>query len=145
MLLAIQKQLTDQAAAQTFAETRQRLERIQTVNNGRQYVLPPSVIDAVAEGSALSDPTAMAKKFVDAIETFGKVGFVELGERGRTRNGNEKTATQQLSELVQTAQAQHLTTTGKALSSVDAIAQVVRTNPELYLAYRQDSYAGKED
>ncbi len=141
----IKRKMGETERAQQFAETRQRLERISATSNGRQYVLPPAVIDAVAEGSALSDPSAMAKKFVDAIESFGKVGFVELGERGRTRNGQEKSATQQLSELVSATQARHLQTTGKALSNTDAIQQVVRTNPELYLAYRQDSYAGKEE
>jgi len=145
MLKDIERRLVESQRAQTFAETRQRLERITATQNGRQYVLPPAVIDAVAEGSALSDPSEMAKKFVDAIESFGRVGFVELGERGRTRNGQEKTATQQLSELVATAQADHIRTTGKALSTTDAIRQVVSVNPELYLAYRQDSYAGKEE
>lgn len=145
LLVGIQKQLADTQRAQTFAETKQRLERLETVSNGRKYVLPPAVIDAVAEGSALSDPAEMSRKFVDAIEAFGRTGYVELGERGRTRNGQEKTAAQQLSELVSTARAQHLQTTGKQLSTTDAIAQVVRTNPELYLQYRQDSYAGKED
>jgi hypothetical protein len=145
LLQSLQKQLADQRSAQTFAETRQRLERLETVSNGRKYVLPPAVIDAVAEGSTLSDPVEMTKKFVDAIEAFGRAGFVELGERGRTRSGQEKTATQQLSELVTAAQASHLQTAGKQLSQRDAITQVVRTNPELYLAYRQDSYSGKEE
>jgi hypothetical protein len=145
ILKGLQRQLDEQRKTQTFAETRQRLERLETTSGGRKFVLPPAVIDAVAEGSALSDPSEMSKKFVDAIEAFGRVGFVELGERGRTRNGQEKTATQQLSELVNQAQARHLTTTGKALPTTDAIVQVVRTNPDLYMAYRQDSYAGKED
>jgi hypothetical protein len=34
---------------------------------------------------------------------------------------------------------------GKQLSLRDAITTVVRNNPELYMAYRQSSYAGKED
>jgi hypothetical protein len=38
----------------------------------------------------------------------------------------------------------HLRTTGKALSVADAIKDVVRVNPELYLSYREDSYAGRE-
>jgi hypothetical protein len=145
MLVELRRSLDATRAAQQFAETRQRLERLQVNQGGRQFVLPPAVIDAVAEGSSLSDPVAMSQKFVDAIEAFGRVGYVELGERGRTRNGTEKTASQQLSELVTAAQTQHMAATGKQLSTTNAIAQVVRANPELYLAYREDSYSGREE
>jgi hypothetical protein len=145
VLVDLQRTLAETRAAQTFAETRQRLERVVATQGGRQYVLPPSVIDAVAEGSSLSDPTAMAKKFVDAIEAFGRVGYVELGERGRTRNDGEKDPAQQLQEAVALAQQRHMQQSGKQLSLRDAITTVVRNNPELYMAYRQSSYAGKED
>jgi hypothetical protein len=74
------------------------------------------------------------------------VGFVELGERGRTSNNSgEKDATQQLAETVAAAQAQHFKTTGKQLSYSDAVRYVGRVAPELYLEHRENSYAGKEE
>jgi phage I-like protein len=145
MLKQMQEQITQTQNAHRLAEVKERLSKVSATQAGRQYVLPPSVIDTVAQGMTLSDPAEMGAKFVEALEAFGQTGFVELGERGRTRNGVEKTASQQLSELVTKAQAQHMQTTGKALSQVDAIRQVCSVNPELYLAYRSESYAGREE
>lgn len=140
----IEKRLVEGESARKLAETRDRLASIVATQNGRQFVLPPAIVNAVAEGSILSDPAEMAKKFVDALAQFGNTGFVELGERGGQRLGNEKTAQTMLTEAVAQTRAKHLSETGKELAVADAIQVVCRANPDLYLAYRADSYSGRE-
>jgi len=146
-LVGAQKALSDSEKARQLSETKHRLGALQATQGGRKYVLPPSMIDAVAEGSTLADPTAATLKFVEGLEAFMKTGMVELGERGTARTGNlgDKNATQQLSEQVVARQTSHFQATGKTLSYRDAIAATVRDNPDLYTEYRQDSYAGKEE
>jgi phage I-like protein len=145
-----QKQLSEQLAEserqRALSETRHRLSSLTATNGGRKFVLPPAVIDSVAEGTVSGDPVKMSEAFLQGLEALTKVGFVELGERGRTSNNSgEKDATQQLAETVAAAQAQHFKTTGKQLSYSDAVRYVGRVAPELYLEHRENSYAGKEE
>jgi hypothetical protein len=143
-LADIEKRLNESESSRKLAETRDRLASIVATQNGRKFVLPPSVVNAVAEGTILTDPAEMAKKFVDAMAQFAQTGYVELGERGGQRLGNEKDASTQLTEAVAQTRAKHLSETGKAMTVADAIQVVCRANPELYLAYREDSYSGRE-
>jgi Mu-like prophage I protein len=143
-LTAAQTQLAEANRQRTLTETKHRLSALVAKQGGRQYVLPPSVIDAIAEGTAAGDPVKMSEAFVGSLETLTKVGFVELGERGKTANGREIDANQQLSQAVLAARTAHYQATGKQLSYRDAMAAVVRQSPELYLEYREDSYAGKD-
>lgn len=131
--------------ARQLSETRARLSGLQATQGGRRYVLPPAVIDAIAEGTVVGDPIKMSEAFVGSLEQLTKVGFVELGERGKMGSRTEKDATQQLGELVVAAQSAHFKATGKQLAYTDAVRGIVRQNPELYDSYRQDSYAGKEE
>lgn len=131
--------------ARQLSETRARLAGLTATQEGRKYVLPPAVIDAIAEGTVADDPAKMSEAFVGSLEQLTKVGFVELGERGRMGSQTEKNATQQLGEMVVAAQAAHFKTTGRQLSYTDAVRGIVRQNPDLYDSYRQDSYAGKEE
>jgi hypothetical protein len=146
-LAATQTQLAESERTRRLAEVKHRLSTLRTKNQGRDYVLPPSVIEAVAEGTISGDPVKMSESFLGALETLAKVGYVELGERGRMQanSGQEKDATTQLSQAVLTARTAHFQATGKQLSYTDAMRYVVANSPELYEEYRQDSYAGKED
>jgi hypothetical protein len=131
-----------------LAETRHRLSTLRAKNGGKEYVLPPSVVDAIAEGTAHGDPVKMSEAFVGALEQLTRTGFVELGERGRMNGGargQEVDATTQLNQAVLQARTQHFAATGKQLSYRDAMAAVVRRNPELYNEHRESSYAGKSD
>jgi hypothetical protein len=56
--------------------------------------------------------------------------------------GMEKDATTTLAEAVTVVQTKHLQVTGKPLQFADAMRQVVAESPELYMEYREDSYAG---
>jgi len=140
--------LAESERTRRLAEVKHRLSGLRTRHEGRQYVLPPSVIDAVAEGTVNGDPVKMSEAFVGALETLAKVGYVELGERGRMGNGTrtEKDAATTLSQAVLAARTSHFQATGRQLSYRDAVQHVVRANPDLYAEYREDSYAGgKED
>jgi len=144
-LAELRKGLADQASARQLAETRDRLAGIVANQGGRQYVLPPSVINAVAEGTTFSEPAAITKKFVDALEQFAKVGMVELGERGRMGgHGTEVSAQDELMKAVSAQRTKYLSETGKPLALTDAIRMVCTANPDLYLAYREGSYSGRE-
>jgi hypothetical protein len=137
-----QKKLAEAESARQLAETKHRLSSLHARQGGRDYVLPPSVIDEIAAGTVASDPVKMSEAFLKGLEQFVSTGMVELGERGRaSRNPTEKDAGTQLSEAVLAAQATHLQTTGKQLSYASAVQAVVRQSPELYQEYRQDSYA----
>jgi hypothetical protein len=128
---------------QQLAEVRGRLEKVTNKQGGRAFVLPPSVIDAVAEASVSGDPVKLSEGMVTAFEQFARTGMVELGERGRVNGGsNEKDATQVLAERVQAKMASHLQATGKPLHQTEAIRMVCAEDPELYMSYREDSYAG---
>jgi hypothetical protein len=144
-LTAAQTQLAEANRQRTLTETKHRLSSLVASQGGRKYVLPPSVIDAIAEGTAAGDPVKMSEAFVGSLEQLTKVGFVELGERGKTANGREVDSNQQLAIAVQQTRTAHFQATGKQLSYRDAMAHVVHQSPELYLEYRADSYAGKED
>lgn len=144
-LEAANSKLAESERTRQLAETRHRLSTLKAKRGGREYVLPPSVIDAIAEGTVAGDPVKMSEAFVGSLETFVKTGFVELGERGRMGNGREVDTTTQLSQAVLAARTTHFQATGKQLAYRDAIAAVVRQNPDLYEEYRADSYAGKED
>ena len=147
MFKALSEQVMTTQRNQQLAETRDRLSKITQKQGGRAYVLPPSVIDAVASASTQSDPVKLAEEMVTAFSQFAQVGMVELGERGRMQTGGsaqDKDATTQLAELVSAKQATHLQTTGKPLAFSDAMRMVVSESPELYMEYREDSYAGKE-
>jgi hypothetical protein len=140
--------LAEAERATKLAETRGRLKALQANQGGRKYVLPPSVIDSIAQGTVAGDPVKMSEAFVGSLETLAKVGFVELGERGKMGRGGagqEKDATTQLNELVLQTRTNHFKTTGKQLSYSEAVRAVTRANPELYLEHRADSYAGKEE
>lgn len=146
-LAATQTQLAESERTRRLAEVTHRLSGLKTRNGGRDYVLPPSVIDAIAAGTVSGDPVKMSESFIGALETLAKTGYVELGERGKMRanNGNEKDATTQLGEAVLQMRTAHFQATGMQLSYADAMRSVVAQNPEVYEEYRQDSYAGKED
>jgi len=140
----MEKKLAAAESGRQLAETRDRLAGIVATQGGRQFVLPPSVVNAVAEGTALAEPGAMAKKFVDALEQFAKVGMVELGERGRMHDGREVSAQQELMTAVAAARTKYFSETGKELAATDAIRMVCTANPNLYMAYREASYSGRE-
>jgi hypothetical protein len=128
---------------QQLAEVKNRLGKVTNKQGGRAFVLPPAVIDAVAEASTSSDPVKLSEGMVTAFEHFARTGMVELGERGRVGGGSgEKDSTQILAERVQAKQAAHLQATGKALHTTEAIRMVCAEDPELYMSYREDSYAG---
>lgn len=141
----LRKQLAESQRQHALSETRHRLSSLQASQNGRKYVLPPSVVDAIAEGSVLGDPVKMSEAFVQGLEQLTKVGFVELGERGRMGSRTEKDATTTLAEQIIQTQVAHFKATGKQLAYADAARRVVHRSPDLYLEYRQDAYAGKED
>jgi hypothetical protein len=143
-LAEVKKGLREQANATKLAETRDRLANIVGTQGGRKYVLPPSVINAVAEGFTLSETGAAMEKVVGALEQFAKVGMVELGERGRMHDGREVSAQQELMTAVSTTRTKYLSETGKELPMADAIRMVCTANPGLYLAYRESSYSGRE-
>jgi hypothetical protein len=141
----MEKKLAAAESGRQLAETRDRLAGIVANQGGRQFVLPPSVVNAIAEGTTLAEPSAMAKKFVDAVEQFAKVGFVELGERGRMGgHGTEVSAQAELMKAVSATRTKYLSETGKELAVTDAIRMVCTANPDLYLAYREGSYSGRE-
>lgn len=144
MFKALAENVRKTQDAQKLAETRDRLSKITQKAGGRAYVLPPSVIEAVASASTESDPTKLAEGFVGALEQFARTGMVELGERGKmgTGGGMEKDATTTLAEAVTAVQTKHLQVTGKPLQFADAMRRVVAESPELYMEYREDSYAG---
>jgi len=142
---AAEKQLTESERSRRLAEVNHRLSSLQTKHEGRTYVLPPSVVNAVAEGTVSGDPVKMSESFIGALEQLAKTGYVELGERGKMGNGREVDPTTQLSQAVLQARTAHFQATGKQLSYRDAITYVARNNPELYESHREASYAGKED
>lgn len=144
-LAELESTIAQTQQAQKLAEVKDRLKTVTQKQGGRAYVLPPSVIDAVAEATVNSDPVKMSEGFVTAMEAFGRTGFVELGERGRMATGGEKDATTQLAEAVTAKQTAHMQATGKPLLFAEAIRAVVSESPELYMEYRQDSYAGEEN
>jgi hypothetical protein len=140
--------LAEAERATKLAETRGRLKALTASQGGKKFVLPPSVIDAIAEGTVAGDPVKMSEAFVGALEQLTKTGYVELGERGKMSGGaagQEKDSTTQLNELVLQTRANHFKVTGKQLGYADAVRAVAGANPELYLEHRADSYAGKED
>jgi hypothetical protein len=144
-LVAAQTQLTETRTAAAAAAVRHRLSELAAIEGGRKFVLPPAVVDAVTEGSALSDPVKMSEAFLKGLEQLTKTGFVELGERGRVINTTEKSASVTLAEQVLATRTRYFQATGKQLSYTDAVRQIVAGAPELYEEYRRDSYAGKEE
>jgi hypothetical protein len=143
----LSEQLAASEKARRLAEVTSRLSSLTATQGGRKYVLPPSVIDAIASGSVEADPVKLTENFVKALEALTTTGYVELGERGRASGirGTEKDATTMLAERVAAAQTQHFQGTGKQLSYTDAVRAIARQDPELYESYRADSYAGKEE
>jgi hypothetical protein len=150
-MVADQKQmaaaLAESEKARRLAEVTSRLSSLTANQGGRKYVLPPSVVDAIASGSVETDPIKLTEGFVKALEALTRTGYVELGERGRAgaAGGTEKDASQMLGERVAAVRTQHFQATGKQLGYTDAVRAVARQDPELYQSYRADSYAGKEE
>jgi hypothetical protein len=137
--------LAESEKARRLAEVTTRLSGLTATQGGRKYVLPPAVIDAIASGSVQNDPVKLTEDFVKALEALTRTGYVELGERGSAGQRVEKDASTQLAERVAAARTQHFQSTGKQLSYTDAVRAITRQDPELYLSYRADSYAGKEE
>lgn len=144
---AAESRAAEAERSRRLSETKHRLSAITATQDGRKYVLPPSVVDAIANASVETDSTKLTEGFVSALEQFGKVGYVELGERGKMRatTGNDVSPTVQLGQAVLQMRTAHFQTTGKTLSYTDAVRAVVAQNPSLYMDYREDAYAGKED
>ena len=140
-----QQKLAESERLRQVESVKHRLGELTGTDNGRKFVLPPAVVDAVAEGISTSDATKMSEGVIKALEQLAKTGFVELGERGRATGvtGTEKSPQQLLAEASLTVRANHFKATGKQLSYADAMRAIVRQNPGLYEEYRKTSYAGQ--
>jgi hypothetical protein len=105
-----------------------------------KMALPPSVEDQLV--AALADPNKVdVAKLFEAVGTLKKTGFVQLGERGRA--GQQGAGNSDEYGRFEKA-VKELMAKDDKLSYADAASQVALMDPDLYEAYRQNSYSFKE-
>jgi phage I-like protein len=132
---AQRKQLSQYA----MAARRQRVEsQLADLDRGKTFAVPPAVKDQLRD-ILLRSPDQLGAEVFDAYKKTLEMGIIDLTERGWQRRGDEKSpAEQYLSEI------DALMSRDKGLTYAEAAQRVSRTNPQLAMEYREESYIPME-
>jgi phage I-like protein len=86
-------------------------------------------------------PVQHAEKFAEVLKKIHKTGLVKLGEQGssETKPGGDGQATKRFNEEVK-----KLTEGEGALGYADAVERIAASDPELFEAYREESFETEE-
>ena len=137
MIGSLQETVVKQGAALQLAETTVIVKKLSEPGNGK--ALPTGVQEKLKE--TLLAPTAEnVVKLMESLNAAG--GYVELGESGGAGNHGDQdagSATKKFNDKVQ-----ELVDKDK-LSYGDAVERVALTEPDLFEAHRQASYAFREN
>jgi phage I-like protein len=130
---AILKRVATVETANKLAEANAKLTKL---NADPNRVLSPACSKRLSDILVVA-PKKLGDQVYDLIQSVLKDGVVELGERGGadpTRTMQESAA-QQFSTLVSKVQSE-----SKDGNYADAVEKVSRENPDLYEAYRRESF-----
>lgn len=130
------KQLEANTKALKEAQVAGTVAKLTETATKKGFALAPTATAALSE-VLLEAPQQLSDKVVQA---FDKVvtGLVELGERGKQRQGNgtEVTGAAKFAEVVKNIQA-----SDKDLSYADAVVRAASQDPDAFAAYQAESYA----
>jgi hypothetical protein len=129
------KRLAALETANRLSEVTIRLNELQA-NQGNKYAIPPAVLNTVKEAALLA-PKQFNDRMFGMLESLLKTGLVPLTESGGREPEPNSSAIMRFQEKVDA-----LTQDGK-MEYVDAVSQVAMSDPDLFEAYRDESFANE--
>lgn len=134
-----ERQLAEQQAVIRLGEINTQLTEANDVAKAKHRSIPPAVLDEV-RGIMVGAPKQLSDQFGAALKKLAEVGFVELGERGRSGGDSQTTtASKRFAEEVD-----KVLKSNNKLTYADAVELVSKENEQLFDEYREESFAFRE-
>lgn len=132
---AQQRQLAEVGVTLRLAEVTNQVTQLSEKAAEKGRAIPPALSDEI-KALLIEAPKAFADKFLNTVTKLAETGFVELGERGETKNLEDgQDAVKTFSEKVAELRKAH-----EDLSYADAVEEIAKQHPKLFTEYQTASY-----
>src|SRR5690606_28698047 len=132
---AQQRQLAEVGVTLRLAEVTNQVTQLSEKAAEKGRAIPPALSDEI-KALLIEAPQAFADKFLNTVTKLAETGFVELGERGETKNLEDgQDAVKTFSEKVAELRKAH-----EDLSYADAVEEIAKQHPKLFTEYQTASY-----
>lgn len=133
------KELAEASAAIRLAEVSSQVLQLSETASAKQRAIPAPVLEKI-KALLIKMPKALGEEVFDAVKELAEKGFVDLGEKGKSRGDSDvNDAEKRFNDAVAEFQKSN-----EGVSYADAVETVASQQPQLFADYQQSAYAFAE-